>query len=201
MDVSGTIGAILNQKGSQIYSIAPDALVFEAIEMMAAKNVGALLVIRGEELLGIISERDYTRKVFLRGKRSRETRVEEIMSRDVTITSPNEPVERCMRLMTETVLPPTIVRTARPFSFQPSNGVLRDCDSLVLAIHSISGSISVMSAFTPIDNVPASIFSNLAGSSVNISINRFIEIAFRLCTRISMNNPSSVSSPTIPNGA
>ena len=70
MDVSGTIGAILNQKGSEIYSIAPDALVFEAIEMMAAKNVGALLVIRGEELLGIISERDYTRKVFLRGKRS-----------------------------------------------------------------------------------------------------------------------------------
>ncbi len=87
MDVSGTIGAILNQKGSEIYSIAPDALVFEAIEMMAAKNVGALLVIRGEELLGIISERDYTRKVFLRGKRSRETRVDEIMSRDVTITS------------------------------------------------------------------------------------------------------------------
>src|SRR5438046_8960079 len=101
MDVSGTIGAILNQKGSEIYSIAPDALVFEAIEMMDAKNVGALLVIRGEELLGIISERDYTRKVFLRGKRSRETRVDEIMSRDVTITSSNEPVEKCMRLMTE----------------------------------------------------------------------------------------------------
>ena len=101
MDVSGTIGAILNQKGSEIYYIAPDAMVFEAIAMMDAKNVGALLVIRGEELLGIISERDYTRKVFLRGKRSRETRVEEIMSRDVTITSSNEPVEKCMRLMTE----------------------------------------------------------------------------------------------------
>src|SRR5207302_3905811 len=101
MDVSGTIGAILNQKGSEIYSIAPDALVFEAIEMMDAKNVGALLVMKGEELLGIISERDYTRKGFLRGKRSRETRVEEIMSRDVTITTSNEPVENCMRLMTE----------------------------------------------------------------------------------------------------
>jgi len=81
--------------------IAPDALVFEAIEMMDAKNVGALLVVKGEELLGIISERDYTRRVFLRGKRSRETRVEEIMSRDVTITTSNEPVENCMRLMTE----------------------------------------------------------------------------------------------------
>ena len=101
MDVSGTIGAILNQKGTEIYSIAPDAMVFEAIEMMDAKNVGALLVVRGEELLGIISERDYTRKVFLRGKRSRETRVDEIMSRGVTITSSNEPVEKCMRLMTE----------------------------------------------------------------------------------------------------
>src|SRR5204862_1696719 len=101
MDVSGTMGSILNQKGSEIYSIAPDAMVFDAIQMMDEKNVGALLVVKGEELLGIISERDYTRKVFLRGKRSRETRVEEIMSRDVTITSPNEPVERCMRLMTE----------------------------------------------------------------------------------------------------
>ena len=101
MDVSGTIGAILNQKGSEIYSIAPDALAFEAIEMMAAKNVGALLVIRGEELLGIISERDYTRKIFLRGKRSRETKVSEIMSTNVTVTHPREPVEKCLRLMTD----------------------------------------------------------------------------------------------------
>ena len=101
MDVSGTIGAILNQKGSEIYSIAPDAMVFEAIEMMDAKNVGALLVIRGEELLGIISERDYTRKVFLRGKRSRETKVSEIMSTNVTVTHPREPVEKCLRLMTD----------------------------------------------------------------------------------------------------
>jgi len=101
MDVSGTIGAILNQKGTQIYSIAPDAMVFEAIQMMDAKNVGALLVMRGEELLGIISERDYTRKVFLRGKRSRETRVDDIMSKDVTVTGSNEPVENCLRMMTE----------------------------------------------------------------------------------------------------
>ena len=101
MDVSGTISAIMNHKSGEVFSISPDAMVFEAIEMMDKKNVGALLVLRGEELLGIISERDYTRKVFLRGKRSRETRVDEIMSRDVTITSSNEPVEKCMRLMTE----------------------------------------------------------------------------------------------------
>src|SRR5438128_10746638 len=101
MDVSGTIGAILNQKGSEIYSIAPDAMVFEAIEMMDAKNVGALLVLRGEEVIGIISERDYTRKVVLRGKRSREERVDDIMSRDVTITTSHEQEENCMRLRTE----------------------------------------------------------------------------------------------------
>jgi CBS domain-containing protein len=101
MDVSGTISAILGQKGGAIYSIAPDATVFEAIQMMDVKNVGALLVTRGEELLGIISERDYTRKVFLRGKHSRETRVDEIMSRNLTVTAPNEPVENCLRMMTE----------------------------------------------------------------------------------------------------
>src|SRR3989442_14653789 len=86
MDVSGTIGSILNQKGSEIYSIAPDALVFEAIEMMDAKNVGALLVVKGEELLGIISERDYTRKVFLRGKRSRDRKSTRLNSSHVRIS-------------------------------------------------------------------------------------------------------------------
>jgi CBS domain-containing protein len=101
MDVSGTISAILTHKGNDIYAIAPDATVFEAIQMMDAKNVGALLVTREDELLGIISERDYTRKVFLRGKHSRETRVDEIMSRNLTLTAPNEPVENCLRMMTE----------------------------------------------------------------------------------------------------
>jgi CBS domain-containing protein len=101
MDVSGTIGAILSQKSSDIFSIRSDATVFEAIEMMDAKNVGALLVMDGERLNGIISERDYTRKVILRGKRSRETKVAEIMSTSVTVTHPREPVEKCLRLMTD----------------------------------------------------------------------------------------------------
>jgi CBS domain-containing protein len=101
MDVSGTIGAILSQKSNDIFSIRSDATVFEAIEMMDAKNVGALLVMDGERLNGIISERDYTRKVFLRGKRSRETKVAEIMSTNVTVTHPREPVEKCLRLMTD----------------------------------------------------------------------------------------------------
>lgn len=101
MDVSGHIGAILNQKEGTVFSIAPDALVFKAIELMAEKNVGALLVLKGEKLVGIISERDYTRKVFVRGKSSKETRVDEIMSADVMVTHPNEGVDECLRVMTD----------------------------------------------------------------------------------------------------
>ena len=101
MDVSGNIGAILNQKEGAVFWIAPDAMVFQAIELMADKNVGALLVMEGEKLVGIISERDYTRKVFLRGKKSKETRVEEIMSTDLMVTHPNESVDECLRVMTD----------------------------------------------------------------------------------------------------
>jgi CBS domain-containing protein len=101
MDVSGTIDAILGQKGREIFSVSPDATVFEAIELMANKNVGALLVLRDGKLLGMISERDYTRKVMLRGKRSRETQVQEIMSSDLTIVTSREPVENCLRMMTD----------------------------------------------------------------------------------------------------
>jgi CBS domain-containing protein len=101
MDVSGHIGAILNQKDGNVYSISPKRTVFEAIQMMADKNVGALLVMEGEQLVGIISERDYTRKVFLRGKSSKETRVEEIMSSNVSVTHPHEGVEECLRRMTD----------------------------------------------------------------------------------------------------
>lgn len=101
MDVSGTIGAVLNQKSREIYSVSPDATVFEAVQLMDAKNVGALLVMDGERLVGIISERDYTRKIMLRGKRSRETKVAEIMSTKLTVTHPREPVATCLRLMTD----------------------------------------------------------------------------------------------------
>ena len=101
MDVSGTIDAILNQKSREIFAIPPDATVFEAIEMMDNKNVGALLVMDGKKLVGMFSERDYTRKIVLRGKRSRETKVAEIMSTNLTITHSREPVEKCLRLMTD----------------------------------------------------------------------------------------------------
>ena len=99
--LSGTIDAILGQKNREVFFITPEATVFEAVEMMASKNVGALLVVRDQRLIGMISERDYTRKVMLHGKRSRETRVEEIMSTELSVTHPHEPVETCLRLMTE----------------------------------------------------------------------------------------------------
>jgi CBS domain-containing protein len=101
MDVSGNIGAILSQKGREIFSVTSDASVFDAVSMLAEKNIGALLVMDGDRLVGMVSERDYTRKVMLRGKRSRETTVTEIMSTDLKVVSPREAVQDCLRLMTD----------------------------------------------------------------------------------------------------
>lgn len=101
MDVSGTIDAILSRKGTEIYKISPDATVLEAVALMAEKNVGALLVVQNDQLVGLISERDYTRKIVLHGKRSRETPVHEIMSTGLQVVRPNESVETCLRMMTE----------------------------------------------------------------------------------------------------
>ena len=100
MNISGTVGTILNQKGREVYSVSPDATVFEAIQLMAEKNIGALLVVSEHRLLGVISERDYTRKVALKGKSSRETKVLEIISSPVVSATPGHSVEECMRLMT-----------------------------------------------------------------------------------------------------
>jgi CBS domain-containing protein len=101
MDVSGTIEKILGQKSGRIWSIAPDATVYDAIALMAEKNVGALLVMENEELVGIVSERDYSRKVMLRGKTSRNSTVREIMTTELTTAHPRETVEECLRFMTE----------------------------------------------------------------------------------------------------
>ena len=101
MDVSGNIGAILNQKSGEIFSVSPEATVFEAIQVLAEKNIGAVLVMEEGKLVGMFSERDYTRKVVLRGKRSREMKVAEIMSTDLKVVHPREAVEACLRLMTD----------------------------------------------------------------------------------------------------
>ena len=101
MDVAGTVSGILAQKGSAVWSIASTAMVFDAIALMAERNVGALPVVENDKLIGIISERDYTRKVILKGKSSKETRVEEIMTRQLLTANPSDTVVDCMRVMTE----------------------------------------------------------------------------------------------------
>jgi len=84
-----------------VWTIPPQATVFEAIQLLARKNVGALPVVEGGKLIGIFSERDYTRKVALEGKTSHTTKVREIITTDVTAISPQDTVEDAMRLMTE----------------------------------------------------------------------------------------------------
>jgi CBS domain-containing protein len=101
MDVSGTIESILSQKSGEIWSTSPDSTVYEAIALMAEKNVGALLVMEGDQLVGIVSERDYSRKVMLCGKTSRNSYVREIMTTELTTASPRQTVEECLRFMTE----------------------------------------------------------------------------------------------------
>jgi CBS domain-containing protein len=101
MNPSGTIGEILNYKGKQAWSISPEIMVFDAIQMMADKNIGALLVTEGNKLVGILTERDYTRKVALKGKSSKQTAVREILTGQVVHATPNHTVEECMRLMTD----------------------------------------------------------------------------------------------------
>src|SRR5688500_10359377 len=100
MNTYGTVGTILRRKGNQVYSISPDATVFEAIQMMADKNEGALLVMTEEKVKGVISERDYTRKVALKGRSSRDTKVREIISSPTISATPAHSVEECMQLMT-----------------------------------------------------------------------------------------------------
>ena len=95
-----TVRSILKVKGNNIWSLSPDATVYDAIGLMAEKGVGALVVVSHEKLEGIISERDYARKVILKGKQSTETRVREIMTTPVLYVTPDQSIEECMRLMT-----------------------------------------------------------------------------------------------------
>jgi CBS domain-containing protein len=101
MKTTGNISAVLAQKGAAVWSISPEATVFEGIQMMAEKNIGALLVMDGDRLVGVISERDYTRKVALKGKSSKLVQVQEIMSHALHTITPRHTVEECMRIMTD----------------------------------------------------------------------------------------------------
>jgi signal-transduction protein with cAMP-binding, CBS, and nucleotidyltransferase domain len=100
VDLHETVKAVLAQKGQTIWSTSPDSSVFDAIASMSEKHVGALLVLSGGRLVGIITERDYARKVILKGRQSRETRVREIMSAPVQYVTPEQTIGECMHLMT-----------------------------------------------------------------------------------------------------
>ncbi len=96
-----TVANLLTNKGTAVWSIGPDASVYEALQLMAEKNLGALVVLDDGELAGIMSERDYARKVILLDRESRETSVREIMTGEVITVSPRTTVSDCMALMTE----------------------------------------------------------------------------------------------------
>lgn len=95
-----TVARLLEDKGTEIWSIGPDESVYAALELMAEKNIGALLVLDGESLVGILSERDYARKVVLKSRVSKKTPVRDIMTGDVYTVTPDRSTTDCMELMT-----------------------------------------------------------------------------------------------------
>lgn len=94
-----TVRDILKTKGNTIWTVSPDVTVFDALVFMAEKNVGALVVTSGDKIVGILSERDYARKIVLKGRSSRDTRVREIMTPDPVCVSPEESIQECMEIM------------------------------------------------------------------------------------------------------
>ncbi len=95
-----TVREILQTKDSQLWTIAVDASVFEALEIMAEKNIGSLLVVENDQLRGIFSERDYARGIVLKGKTSKQTSVAELMTKQVVYVAPDDRLKECMALMT-----------------------------------------------------------------------------------------------------
>ena len=98
--MSDTVGSILRYKGHHVWSVNPEESVFQAIRLMADKSIGALVVIADDRLAGIISERDYARKVVLQGKSSKETKVRDIMTSPVFSVGPDHTVDDCLRIVT-----------------------------------------------------------------------------------------------------
>ena len=101
MDLLDTVRLLLKTKDNNVWHTSPEAYVYDAIEIMASKYVGALMVISEGQLVGVLSERDYARKVILQGKASKQTQVKEIMTSPAVFVTPEQTVEDCMRIMTE----------------------------------------------------------------------------------------------------
>lgn len=96
----GAVQSILKAKGGTTFSIAPDTIVYRALEIMVEKNVSALVVIENDILVGMFSEKDYARKVILKGKASKQTKIRDIMSENLITVSPSSSIDECMQLMT-----------------------------------------------------------------------------------------------------
>ena len=102
IEISGKVSSILaHKKASTVWSIGPNAMVFDAIQLMDEKNVGALPVVDSKTLVGVISERDYTRKIIVKGRSSKDTPVSDIMTKELLTVNPGDSVADCMRIMTE----------------------------------------------------------------------------------------------------
>ncbi len=101
MKTSHPISSLLHHKSSALWSVTPETTVFDAIRLMADKNIGAVPVIKAGVLHGVFTERDYTRKLALQGKNSRATQVQEVMTGNVIVVTPSDTMEACMKLMTE----------------------------------------------------------------------------------------------------
>ncbi len=93
------VSDVLSRKGSSLMSVAPGTTVLKALELMAEKNIGSVVIMDNEKYMGIVTERDYSRKVILKGKNSTETKVSEIMSTDLPSVQPSDTIEHCMELM------------------------------------------------------------------------------------------------------
>ena len=101
MKVSGSISEILRHKGSNIYTVSPSETVFDAITLMSEKNIGAVPVVKDGRVIGILSERDYTRKIALHGKSSKTTEVKEIMTSPTNTITPTHTIDQCMQMVTD----------------------------------------------------------------------------------------------------
>ena len=100
MEIHGTVRDILQQKGGDVWTTFPKSTVYEAVGLMGEKNIGALVVVDGVEVVGVLSERDYSRKVVLQGRTSRDTLVGDILSRPAVTVTCGDSIETCMQLMT-----------------------------------------------------------------------------------------------------
>ena len=96
-----TVRDMIRRKGTEVFTIAPEATVLEALNLMAEHNIGALLVMSGDEIRGIVSERDCVRKLDVKGKSAKDTRINEIMTSDVITVEASQPLEECMSLMSD----------------------------------------------------------------------------------------------------